>query len=82
MKSTQKENKRLKKLTDFTKEEWDSSSIIDAQPKNLQKIAEWATDKFVKYKLINNSIVVHIIRKSPGYKDMKKTLYKLQKAYL
>lgn len=45
-------------------------------------VAEWVKEKIAKYKLINNTMVVHILKKAEDYKEKKKTLYRLQKIYL
>ena len=45
-------------------------------------VAEWVKDKIAKYKLINNTMVVHVLKKATDYKEKKRTLYKLQKIYL
>ena len=66
----------------FTGEEWGKTSFVDPYPANLVMVASWAKDGAAKYKLLQNILAVHVIKKADGYRDKKKEIYKRQKEFL
>ena len=76
VKSISKKQNKLRDLMKFTGEEWGKTSFVDPYPANLAMVASWAKDGAAKYKLLQNILAVHVIKKTEGYKEKKKEIYK------